>query len=264
MTVPASWRNSKDEPSVRPAVPGPKDTPFYQAIGAFQAETYERNAFAQHTEHEVAWLLAELQLTRGMRLLDVGCGTGRHMRRLAQDGIETVGIDVSDALLAAGRALPHGTDVTFHLGDAATVLRGLPVTEGFDAVISLHQGALGISPDGDIGVVTAAVEHLKPSGVFVATFFHALFAARHLVGDDAYDPMNGVHHQRAEVYGIDRQRQHFDLWTTAYTVREAVALLRACGLHVRDVHGVEPGAFTKRGPFEVGLDDPEFVVVATR
>jgi len=268
VSLPSSWRDQHDQPVLRPDVPDANEIPFYVPIGAFQGDTYEKNAFAKHTEHEVAWLWDILGLTAGMRLLDIGCGTGRHMRALAGRGIDVVGVDVSGELIAAGeQAVAREqveASVTFHHGDATTVLAEVLATERFDVVMSLHQGALGISVDGDRQMLAAAMSRLQPGGVFVATFFHALFAARHLVGDDAYDPMNGVHHQVSEVYGNERQMRRFDLWTTAYTVREAVGLVQQAGLTLRDVHGVEPGAFTKRDAFTVGLDDPEFVVVAQR
>jgi SAM-dependent methyltransferase len=263
MNLAASWRDASDQPTTRPNVPSHTDTPFYQAIGAFQGATYERNAFAKHTDHEATWLWDTLALTPAMRLLDVGCGTGRHLRAFAARGLSGVGIDVSKELLHAGETLSAGLPVTFHAGEAAAVLERLE-SGPFDVVLSLHQGAVGISPDGDRQVLQAAARQLKAGGTFAVTFFHALFAARHLVGDDAFDPVHGVHHQRTEVYGPDHQRQQFDFWTTAYTVREAVGLLEQNGLTVTDVRGVEPGAFDKRHAGEVGVDDPEFLLIATR
>lgn len=267
MRLPPSWRDANDQPATRPEAPSADEEPFYRAIGAFQGATYEHNAFAKHTEHEVVWLWETLALTAGMRVLDIGCGTGRHMRALAARGIDVVGVDVSAELIAAGQQKhaqhPTSGQVTFHTGDAAAVLQRLPASEPFDVVLSLHQGALGISVDGDRQMLAAAAARLKPNGRMVTTFFHALFAARHLVGDDVYDPIHGVHHQVSEVYGIDRQMARFDLWTTAYTVRDAVSLLQQHGLNVVDVRGVEPGKFTKRDAYTVGLDDPEFVVIAT-
>lgn len=265
--MPSAWRDAKDQPTTRPDVPDVHHEPFYRAIGAFQGNTYENNAFARHTEHEVTWLWQTLGLAPGMRLLDVGCGTGRHMRALAARGIDCVGVDVSAELVTAGEQALTGTplpaSVAFHVGDATMVLNDVLAGEQFDVVMSLHQGALGISVVGDHQMLAAARARLLPSGTLVATFFHALFAARYVVGDDAYDPINGVHHQVSEVYGTDRQMRRFDVWTTAYTVREAVGMLAALGLSIHDVRGVEPGAFSKRGPGIVGLDDPEFVLIAT-
>jgi hypothetical protein len=98
----------------------------------------------------------------------------------------------------------------------------------------------------------------------VVTVFHALFAARHLAPGDAFDPVHGTHHQVSEVHGPDHQRRRFDLWTAAYTVREAARLLADAGLEVLSVRGVEPGAYGRRADGEVALDDPELLLLARR
>jgi len=136
--------------------------------------------------------------------------------------------------------------------------------EGFDVVWSLCQGALGTSPATDAAVLAGLTAAVRTGGLVVVTFFHALFAARHLAPGDAYDTVSGVHHQVSEVRGPDDAVGRFDLWTAAYTVREAGALLAAAGLRVVDVRGAEPGGYGRRGPWEVALDDPELLVVAER
>jgi hypothetical protein len=98
----------------------------------------------------------------------------------------------------------------------------------------------------------------------LVTVFHALFAARHLVDGDAFDPIHLVHHQRTEVRGPEHRRATVDLWTSATTVPGAVRLLADAGLEVLDVRGVQPGAYGRRGAGEVALDDPELLLVARR
>lgn len=41
---------------------------------------------------------------RGLRILDVGCGTGRHTVRLARAGAHVTGVDFSEGMLAKARA----------------------------------------------------------------------------------------------------------------------------------------------------------------
>ena len=264
VSFPAAWRDHRDRPVDRPELPGPQMPSFYTPIGTFQGATYERNAFAQHTDHEVTWLWDALQLAPGLTLVDLGCGTGRHARSFASLGVDVTAIDVSEALIAAGKQHPDAAEVTFHVGDAATMLHDKIQPASLDRAVSLHQGALGISPAHDDALLAGVARVLKPGGMFAANFFHALFAARHLVDGDAYDVINGVHHQHADVRGPDSTRHTFDLWTTAYTVRDAVNELLRHGFTVTDVRGVEPGAFAKRETFTVGLDDPEFMVIARR
>jgi hypothetical protein len=105
---------------------------------------------------------------------------------------------------------------------------------------------------------------VRPGGAVAFTCFHALFAARHLAPGDAFDTVGLVHHQRTEVRGPDHARRTTDLWTAAYTAREASALASGAGLEPVSVRGVEPGAYGRRAEGEVALDDPEVLVLARR
>ncbi|MFT5223013.1 MAG: SAM-dependent methyltransferase [Glaciecola sp.] len=201
----------------------------------------------------------------GMGVLDIGCGDGRHLRELARRGMGGLGIDLSEELVLAARAAAaaEGLDeVDFLAADAREFLAGW--ADGpppFDAGLSLCQGAFGTSLVTDVAVMHGLGRHIRPGGVVALTAFHALFAARHLVDGDAFDPVTGRHHHLAEVHGPDGARQRWDLWTTAWTVRELAALARDAGLDVLEVVGCEPGRYDGVG---VGLDDPELLLIARR
>ena len=75
----------------------------------------------------------------GTRVLDVGCGPGRHAHELARRGIVVHGIDIAQTFVdLARRDAPDGA--TFERLDA----RALPFDAEFDAVICLCQGAFGL------------------------------------------------------------------------------------------------------------------------
>jgi SAM-dependent methyltransferase len=262
-----SWRDHADRPADVPPVPGPDAPAFYVPIGDFQGADYRRNAFAAGTAEEVAALRRLVDLSPGTRVLDVGCGDARHLRALAADGIDGVGVDVSPGLVEAGRraADRDGVEVDLRVGDARRLGEALGADAGrFDVVWSLCQGALGTSPTTDPAVVAGLAAAVRPGGVVVVTLFHALFAARHLAPGDAFDPVHLVHHQTSEVHGPDHARRRFDLWTASYTVPGAVHLVGGGGLEVVDVRGVEPGGYGRRAAGEVALDDPELLVRARR
>jgi SAM-dependent methyltransferase len=83
---------------------------------------------------ECAWIAALLQdrgLTAHARLLDAGCGTGRHAVELARHGYQVTGLDASADLLAVGRRRAGAGAVTFVHAD----LRTLPATPAYDAVL---------------------------------------------------------------------------------------------------------------------------------
>jgi SAM-dependent methyltransferase len=267
VSLPPSWRDHQDRAAEAPPVPGAQAPAFYAPIGDLQAGDYRRNAFAMGTDEELATLGALVELAPGTRVLDVGCGDARHLRALTGDGVIGTGIDVSPGLIAAAReaAGAQNREVELLVGDARDLPRVLGPRRGaFDVVWSLCQGALGTSPVTDPIVLRGMAEALRPGGSAVITLFHALFAARHLAPGDAFDPVHLVHHQRTEVRGPDHVRADFDLWTASYTVRDAVHLLADAGLEVVSVRGVEPGAYGRRAAGEVGLDDPELLVVARR
>lgn len=262
-----SWRDHRDQPTDAPPVPGPDAPAFYLDVGEFQGADYARNAFAAGTEEEVAALTRLLGLVAGDRVLDVGCGDARHLRALAAQGIIGTGVDVSPALVDAGRhaATRAGVEVELAVADARDLLTWLgPRAGGFDVAWSLCQGALGTAPASDPAVAAGLAAAVRPGGLVAVTCFHALFAARHLVPGDAFDPVTLVHHQAAEVRGPDHARRTFDLWTAARTVPGACRLLTDAGLEVVSVRGVEPGVYGRRADGEVALDDPEVLVIARR
>ncbi len=263
-----SWRDHDDRPVADvPAVPGPDDPAFYVPIGDLQGADYRRNAFAQGTSEELAALTGLVDLASGTRVLDVGCGDARHLRAGAARGIVGTGVEVAPGLAAAARAAAQrdGVVLDIRTGDARHLDAILGAERGtFDVVWSLCQGALGTSPVSDPQVVAGMARAVRPGGAVVVTVFHALFAARHLAPGDAFDPIHLVHHQRSEVRGPDHTRAEFDLWTAAYTVREAVGLVADAGLVATSVRGVQPGAYGARADGEVALDDPELLVLARR
>lgn len=266
-----SWRDHLDVAAARPSAPENDEPAFYVEIGAFQQHEYARNAFVRGTEEEIAVLGELVDLSEGVRVLDVGCADGRHLRRLARNGVRGTGVDVSQELIDAARHAAAADDVEVHfaVGDArrAGVLEDVTrrhAPGGFDVVWSLCQGAMGTSPVTDPAILSGLASAVRPGGRVVVTFFHALFAARHLAPGDAFDPVHGVHHQVSDVHGPDHAVRRFDLWTTAYTVPDAVNACASAGLHVLAVRGVQPGMYGSRHVGEVALDDPEILLVAER
>lgn len=266
-TLGPSWRDHRDAAATAPPVPAPAAPAFYLDIGEFQGADYARNAFTAGTDEEASTLWDLLAIGTGDRVLDVGCGDGRHLRWLAPLGVLGTGVDVAPALIAAGRAAAATTDLAVELAvaDARALVSWLGPRAGtFDVAWSLCQGALGTSPVSDPGIVAGLAAAVRPGGRVAFTCFHALFAARHLVPGDAFDTVDLVHHQMTEIRGPDHTRRAIDLWTTAYTAREAAALASRAGLEVLSVRGVEPGAYGRRADGEVALDDPEVLVLARR
>lgn len=83
-------------------------------------------------------LVESLGMTRGMKVLDLGCGDGTTALPAARLGADVLGVDIARNLVEAGnqRAKEHGlTNLRFQQGDA-TSLQELP-DRSFDLVVSI-------------------------------------------------------------------------------------------------------------------------------
>ena len=234
---------------------------WFEDLAEHLGSAYLRYSFTKGTEQEVAFLVETLSLGPGDRVLDVGCGPGRHAHALGRQGIEVVGVDVSERFVAlAAEGAPPG--VSFRHGDA----RALAFDGEFDAAISLCQGALGLGgPDAaltaDRDVLGGMARALRPGGRLAATAFSAYFQVRYLEDTDDFDAATGVNHERTTLRseaGVDAVH---DLWTTCCTPRELTLLAEEAGLFVRAIWSVSPGAYAERAP---DLDSHEFLLVAER
>ena len=117
---------------------------WFESIADHLNETYLRYSFTKTTNEEVDHIISQLGLHPGDRVLDVGCGPGRHSVELARRGIRCHGIDISQRFLelVAELAAEEGlTDLaTFDRVDA----RQLEFSNEFDGVFSLCEGAFGL------------------------------------------------------------------------------------------------------------------------
>src|SRR3972149_1197611 len=64
----------------------------WQAFFDAHAPYYMQNEFTRNTAEEVQFVIEELRLIPPARILDVGCGTGRHSTALAQRGFRVTGV----------------------------------------------------------------------------------------------------------------------------------------------------------------------------
>jgi cyclopropane fatty-acyl-phospholipid synthase-like methyltransferase len=73
---------------------------WFEDLADHLGGAYLRYSFTKGTANEVAFLVDALALAPGARVLDVGCGPGRHALALAERGIEVVGLDISARFVA--------------------------------------------------------------------------------------------------------------------------------------------------------------------
>jgi SAM-dependent methyltransferase len=235
---------------------------WFEPLADHMGGAYLRYSFTKGTEQEVGFLADVLGLAPGMRLLDVGCGPGRHSHAFAARGIEVVGVDISQRFVdLAAEGAPPGA--TFVRADA----RALAFDACFDAAVSLCQGAFGLAGgpgaplDADADVLAGIARALRSGGVAAVSAFSAYFQVRWLEDADTFDAETGVNHERTEVRDDSGRPVPADLWTTCFTPRELRLVAARAGLDVEAIWSVTPGAYERREPT---VDSPEFLLVARR
>ena len=135
---------------------------WFNPVAAFVGPAYLRNAFTKGTVQEVDFLVDALDLTPGKRVLDAGCGPGRHSLELGRRGISVVGVDASPEFVALARAEAGDLPVAFVEADVGD----LSFRDEFDAVICLCQGGFGLlgGDDRELDVVSRFAAALRPGG----------------------------------------------------------------------------------------------------
>jgi ubiquinone/menaquinone biosynthesis C-methylase UbiE len=147
------------------------------------ATVLERRAADHQQQGMLRAYLADIDLTEGAAVLEVGCGTGAVSRELAgRPGIDrVVGIDPSPVFLAAARRLSGNLpNLSYMEGDG----RKLPCADcSYDAIV--FHTTLSHIPD-QAAVLSEAYRVLRPGGV-VAVFDGNYTTTTLATGD--FDPL---------------------------------------------------------------------------
>jgi len=259
---------------------------WFEALADHLGAAYLRYSFTKGTVQEVDALCRLTGLTGG-RVLDVGCGPGRHSLEFARRGFEVVGVDISATFVDLARQAASAAgfeNCRFARGDARRLLSIEDVEpDSFDLVVSLCQGAFGLTGGPlDVGDQSSVCELDEPimssmaaacrsTGRVVVSAFSAYFQIRHTdpsrpnagapegAPQETFDAASGVNHERTTIMDETGRSRPAELWTTCYTPRELRLLARAVGLQPLALHGVTPGRY---GSGEPSIDCPEFLLIA--
>lgn len=116
-------------------------------------------------QSEVNYLhtLLERFSAKGKRVLNLGCGTGRHDLLFTESGYQTTGVDLSSTMIgiAQEQAVENSR---FIQGDA----REVRLNETFDAVMALfHVMSYQVTNEDLAAVFETASSHLETDGLFI-------------------------------------------------------------------------------------------------
>ena len=90
---------------------------WFEELADHMGAAYLRYSFTKGTVKEVDELLRRVPLEPGARILDVGCGPGRHAHELGRRGFVVHGVDISQTFIDVALAdAPPGA--TFERLDA--------------------------------------------------------------------------------------------------------------------------------------------------
>ncbi len=154
---------------------------WYEELFENYAIKYDKESFTQGTIGECDFLEKEIEYNKEVKILDIGCGTGRHSIELAKRGYNVVGVDLSESMLqrAKEKAAKKKLQILFEKQDA----RKLTYLNQFDLVIILCEGGFSLmeSDEMNFQILQNAANALKPKGKLIFTALNALFPLFHSV-----------------------------------------------------------------------------------
>ena len=73
---------------------------WYEELFKNYANKYDNEVYTQGTIGECDFIEKEINYDKSIKILDVGCGTGRHSIELSKRGYKVTGIDLSEKQIA--------------------------------------------------------------------------------------------------------------------------------------------------------------------
>ena len=221
----------------------------------------DENRRRAEAERAVGLIVRATGLVPGWRVLDVGCGAGRHARAFQAAGARCVGLDLSRTLLRVARGV---TDAPLVRAD----MRRIPIRPGsMDLTVSLFTSFGYFEHDEEhAAALREMVATIRPGGWFVIDFLHAPSVIAQVGAGQAAPLTEGCVAITKRLVDGDRYvEKTFDLddgrrfieRVRLFTPEVLEPMLRAAGLQVRCRFGDYGGA-------PIGPTSPRTILMGER
>jgi 2-polyprenyl-3-methyl-5-hydroxy-6-metoxy-1,4-benzoquinol methylase len=250
---------------------------WYETLFDNYGKKYDEECFTQGTIGECDFLEKEFNFDKSLKILDVGCGTGRHAIELAKRGYSITGIDLSESQIqrAKEKAENVGLKIDFIVADA----RNLTFENEFDAAIMLCEGGFPLMETDEMNyeILKSVSKSLKNSSKFIFTTLNGLFPIFNSIdefheaddkGDGAtyksetFDLMTFRDYNITEFSDDDGNKMMLDCNERYYIPPEITWLLKTLGFNKVDIFGAKLGAFSRND--KLTTQDFEMLVIGEK
>lgn len=250
---------------------------WYEILFENYAKKYDQECFVQGTLGECNFIEQELAKNKSLKIIDVGCGTGRHSIELTKRGYQVTGIDFSDSQLAGAKekAGQLGLKINFQKHDA----RDLPFNGEFDAAIMLCEGGFPLMETDEMNfeILKNVTKALKDKAKFMFTTLNGLFPLYHSVekfcaesGDkgnatyrsNTFDLMTFRDYNITAVEDDSGNKKELKCNERYYVPSEITWLLKTLGYKKIDIFGAKLGAYSRKD--KLTSEDFEMLVIAEK
>lgn len=250
---------------------------WYELLFENYAHKYDKECFVQGTVGECDFIELEIKHAKPAKILDVGCGTGRHSIELAKRGYHVTGIDLSANQIKRARekAQEAGVVIDFQAQDA----RHLPFNGEFDLAIMLCEGGFSLMETDKMNfeILKSAAKALKSPGKFIFTALNGLFPLFHSVSEFyksaqqqgqsqckecSFDLMTFRDHNTAVFEDDSGNKKELKCNERYYVPSEITWLLKTLGFTKIDIFGAKLGAYSRND--KLTTNDFEMLVVAEK
>jgi 2-polyprenyl-3-methyl-5-hydroxy-6-metoxy-1,4-benzoquinol methylase len=250
---------------------------WYEELFENYAVTYDNEVFTQGTIEECDFIEKEINYDKTIKILDIGCGTGRHAIELAKRGYSVTGIDLSESQLqlAKQKAAVQALNVVFQKRDA----RNPHFSNIFDLVIMLCEGGFPLMETDEMNfhILQNAANALNPNGKLIFTTLNGLFPLFHSVKDflaaeskaggatyrnNTFDLMTLRDHNLTEIVDDSGNKKSLNCDERYYVPSEITWLLKSLNFKAIDIFGAKLGAFSRND--KLTTEDFEMLVIAEK